>query len=76
METKKRFYTTLASKQKEKITRKSIIDQAMMRKYGNNIIKLTQVVTITPIEVSPFTTLEVASTSKDTKIFSKIRKKI
>ena len=76
MEMKRRFNSTLASKQKSKKTRSSLIAQSMTRKYGGSIIELTQTVTIRPIEVSPFATLESKSDNKRSMFLSKIIKEL
>lgn len=75
METKRRFNSTLATKQKAKIKGVSISAKTITRKYGDNIIELSQAVAIRPTVVSPFATLEKRETSRSSGIFAKMIKK-
>lgn len=74
METKRRFKSTLATKQRE-TTKGGAVTHTVIRKYGKHMIELAKDLEINPVIVDPLTTPRVCAVSKRTRIFANIIKK-
>ncbi len=74
METKRRFKSTLATKQRE-TTKGGAVTHTVIRKYGKHMIELTKILETNPVIVEPLTKPKEYTVSKRTRIFANIIKK-
>ena len=75
METKRRFKSTLATKQRGITKETSVVTHTVIRRYGKHLIELAKDLEINPVIVNPLTTPRVCAVSKRTRIFANIIKK-
>ena len=75
METKRRFKSTLATKQRETAKGGAIVTHTVIRKYGKHMIELTKILETNPVIVEPLTKPKEYKVSKRVRIFANIIKK-
>lgn len=75
METKRRFKSTLATKQRGITKETSVVTHTVIRRYGKHLIELAKDSEINPVIVDPLTPPRVCAVSKRTRIFANIIKK-
>ena len=75
METKRRFKSTLATKQRGTAKETSIVTHTVIRKYGKHMIELTKILETSPVIVEPITKPKTYTVRKSTRLIDNIFKK-
>jgi hypothetical protein len=75
METKRRFKSTLATKQRGTAKETSIVTHTVIRKYGKHMIELTKILETSPVIVEPLTKPKTYTVRKSTRLIANIFKK-